>query len=651
MAKYLGNFAVLLALVFVGFLLFAAPLTGQGRLALVVTTAVFLGLQRRGGAIEVLFIGGLVLVTLFGILRPEHAFAGFASKAVLTIGALFIAATGLRTTGVLDWLGEKLLGSAKTEQSALRRLALVTPISAVVLNTPLVAMLAPVVVDWCRSRNISPSRLLIPLSYLAIIGGVCTLIGTTTTLVINGLLTRYEGSEDYAPEILAQLAELSFFEISYVGVPCALVGLLYMMKIAPKLLPKRVGIIEQLGQERREYLVEMLVQPTCPLIGKSVEQAGLRQLPGLFLIEIDREGEVIAPVTPQDTIQSHDRMVFTGLVTTIVDLERIPGLVPAADITYEFQPAQRSKRHLTEVVLSRNSPLIGRTVRAANFRKRYNAAVVAVHRAGERLPNKIGDIRLEPGDTLLLQTRDDFVDLHRNNKAFYLVSAVGGSPARRHDRAWIAGTLFVLLIIWLMACSLLPALAPQLAARCGNLFTTQSYALAAMTIAVAMIVTRCLNIAEARAAIDLQVLITIAAAIGLGEALSASGAAQAIAEMLIQMVSAVCIESVRPYVLLIVVYFMAMVCTEMITNIAVAALMIPIAIGVAIVGSYDPRPFIIAITMASSLSFITPIGYQTNLMVMGPGGYHPKDFAKVGLPLALLMAITSLVIIPIVWPF
>ena len=629
------------------------PLSVSGRIALVTTAAVFAGLWIRPGApVEFLFLGGLLIVTLAGVISPVEAFDGFRSRAVLAIGGLFVAAAALRTTGVLDWVGQRLLGSAKTEKSALARLATMVPVSAIVLNTPLVAMLLPVVVDWCRQRNVSPSRMLIPLSYLVILGGVCTLIGTSTTLVINGILADFaRQTEVYPPELLeGSLRELGFLEPAWVGVPCALIGVAYMLTIAPRLLPDRRDVIEELGQTRREYLLEMLVQPTCPLIGRTVEEAGLRSLPGLFLIEIDREGEVIAPVAPQDLIEPHDRMVFTGVVTTIADLERIPGLVPAADLTYEFHPAQRSRRYLTEAVLSRTSPLIGRTVREANFRRRYNAAVVAVHRGAERVATKIGDIRLQPGDTLLLQTRGDFVDVHRNNRDFYLVSQVGGSAARRHDRALPAGVLFGLLIVWLSLCSVVPALFPGW--TFGNLLTSESYALAAMTVACAMVFIRSLTPAEARAAIDIQVLITIAAAIGLGKALDTSGAAGAIAQTLVDAVSAAGFsERVTPYVLLAVVYLLTMACTEAITNVAVASMMIPIAVRVALAGHYDPRPFILAITVSASLSFITPIGYQTNLMVMGPGGYRPADFARVGAPLGVLMFLTACVFIPMHWPF
>lgn len=625
-----------------------ATLTHEGMIALAATLAIFVFMQlRRGMPIELLFLSGLVLVTLAGVLTPEQALAGFSSKAVVIIGALFAVSAGLRTTGTLDWIGNHLLGKATTERSALVRLAAaVVPASAFVLNTPLVAMMAPVVVDWCRRRRVSPSRLLIPLSYLTIVGGVCTLIGTSTTLVINGKLASMDKTS-YSPEILDRIGELTFFEISAVGVPIALIGTAYVLLFAPRRLPDRSELIEQFGQRRREYLVEMQVQSTCPLIGKNVQDAGLRHLPGLFLIEIDRNGDIITPVTPKDVIQAGDRLVFTGVVTTIADLERIPGLVPAADSTFETKPAERIRRQLTEAVLSRTSPLIGLTVRETDFRKRYNAAVVAVHRNGERLTNKVGNIRLEPGDTLLLQTRNEFVDAYRNSHEFYLVSRVGATTARRHDRALLASLLFVGLILWLTISSLVPGILPW-----GNLTDQNIHAISAIAVVLAMIVTRCLTTSEARSAIDLQVLLTIAAALGLGEAIDRSGAALWLAQSLVGGVLALGIGNAwLPYVLLGCVYIVSQGFTETITNVAVATIMIPVSIGVAVVAGYDPRPFIMAVTLAASLSFVTPIGYQTNLMVMGPGGYQPRDYLRAGFPLAILLTIAALVLIPWVFPF
>ena len=620
----------------------------EGWIALGTTVAVFALMQwRRSVSVDLLFLGGLVLVTITGVLDTEQALAGFSSKAVILIGALFAASSGLRTTGVLDWIGNRLLGRATTERSALLRLTTVAPVSAFVLNTPLVAMLAPVVVDWCRQRNISPSRLLMPLSYLTILGGVCTLIGTSTTLVINSKLAALEEFHSDEPELANRIGELTFFEITAVGVPLAVIGIGYLMLFALRRLPDRTELLQQFDERRRDYLVEMHVQHTCPLIGKTVQEAGLRNLPGLFLIEIDRGGDTITPVTPRDKIEQGDHLVFTGVVTTIADLERIPGLVPAADSSFESIPAARIRRQLTEAVLSRTSPIIGKTVREADFRKRYNAAVVAVHRNGERLTNKVGSIRLESGDTLLLQTRNEFVEAYRNSRDFYLVSSVGSTAVRRHDRALIAGAIFIGLILWLTVCSLWPNLLPW-----GNLMHPQIHAIVAIGAVLAMIVARCMTTAEARSAIDLHVLLTIGAALGLGEALDRSGAAKWLAHSLVDATAAVGVgDSLKAYILLAVIYLVSQLFTETITNVAVASIMLTVAVNVAVVGGCDPRPFIIAVTLAASLSFITPIGYQTNLMVMGPGGYRPGDYWRLGWPLALVLTISAIVLIPLVFPF
>ncbi len=629
------------------FLLAQQPgLGANGWIAIAVTVVIFLAMQyRRTVSVDMLFLLGLVVVCVTGVLSVEQALSGFANQAVVMIAALFAASAGLRVTGALDWVGNRLLGNATTERAALMRLAAaVVPASAFILNTPLVAMFSPVVVDWCRQRSISPSRLLIPLSYFTIIGGVCTLIGTSTTVVINGLLARMSNSDDFAPEIAARIGELSFFETTLVGVPLALLGVTYMLLIAPRRLPNRTDLVEQFDEHRRDYLVEMHVQPNCPLIGKSVENAGLRHLPGLFLIEISRGDETITPVSPNDVLRANDQLVFTGVVTTIADLERIPGLVPAVDSSFETRPEQRVMRELTEVVLSRTSPLIGLTVKESNFRKRYNAAVVAVHRNGERLTNKVGNIRLEPGDTLLLQTRNEFVESHRNSRDFYLVSRVGKTTARRHDRALLAGLLFFGLILWLTITSLWPDVVAF-----GNL---TSKSVAAIAVTLAMIVTRCMTSSEARSSIDLQVLLTIGAALGIGEALDVSGAAQWLATTMVDTTAALGIGAGwKPYVLLAIIYLLSQVFTETVTNVAVASIMIKIAVQVALVGGYDPRPFIIAVTLAASLSFITPIGYQTNLMVMGPGGYHPRDYWRVGWPLSALLTVGALVLIPWIWEF
>ena len=603
-------------------------------ISVLVALLVFAGLQsRRGVPADLLFLGGLVAVTVLGVITPAEALRGFANPAVVTIGALFVVAAGLRSTGVLDWVGNRLLGTAQTASGAMLRLAFtVVGSSAFINNTPVVAMFVPVVLDWCRKRGVSPSRLLIPLSYLAIMGGTCTLIGTSTNIVVNGMLEE------------KGLPTMWLFEIGMVGIPCAVVGALYLLLLGHRLLPDRTDMIESLGEQRREYLVEMLVEPGCRLVGQTVQQAGLRRLRGLFLIEIDRVDEVITPVAPEDVIYAGDRLVFTGVVTTIVDLVKIPGLVPAAEIRYRLHPRGQSARHLCEAVISSSSPLIGTTVREANFRRLYNAAVVAVHRNGARLPSKIGDIKLEPGDTLLLQTRTAFASRFRHSRDFYLVASVEGSRPRRHDRAWIAIGLLGALVLWLTAATWFrqPPTLPWLEELWPGLAEP---AVAAIAIAGLMVVSRCLPVSEARSAIDLQVLVTIGAALGLGAALDKSGAAQGLAQTLVDGVGR------HPWILLAVMYFLAAVFTELITNVAVAAMLFPLGVATASAGGYNPRPFVMAIAIAASLSFLTPIGYQTNLMVMGPGGYRPRDYLRAGWPLSLIVAATALALIPLVWPF
>lgn len=616
-------------------------------ISIAVSLGVMVLLQRRHApSPDVLFLGGLMIVTLAGALTPEQALAGFANTGVLMVGALFVVAAGLRDTGVLDWVGMRLLGRVDSENVAMRRIATAVPVSGFLPNTPVVAMLLPVIVDWCRKRAVSPSRLLIPLSYFSILGGCCTLIGTSTNVVTNGLLkdeyrqdvelaAKDPAAARYSAEFREYLRPMDLFEIGQAGVPCALLGAGFLLLFARRILPERQDMVKKIGEHRREYLVEMLVRPECRLCGQTVEAAGLRHLPGLFLIEINRQGDILTPVTPQDTIHAGDRLVFTGVVSTIVDLERIPGLVPAADMAYEFRPNERQQRRLTEAVLSPTSPLIGSTVRRANFRGRYGAAVVAVHRNGQQLRTKIGDIELEAGDTLLLQTRTDFAETFQNSPDFYLVSSVDGYAAMRHDRAVLSTVLVAGMIVWMA----LESIGPKSWAQFTN------PAMAAITVAVLMVATRCLPVSSARSALDLQVLVTIAAALGMGKAIEQSGAAEYLAGLLVDGVGR------NPYVLLIALYVMGLVFTEMLSNAAVVAMLFPICLKVALAAAISPRPLVIGVTLAASLSFLTPLGYQTNLMVMGPGGYRPSDFFRVGWPLTVLVTMTALVVIPFAWPF
>lgn len=565
---------------------------------------------------DVLFLGAIVLLAALGVITPKEAFAGFANEGMLTVAALFVVAAALRETGVMDFVADRLLGRIRTERGALVALAaLLIPLSAVLNNTPIVAIMTPVVITWCRQRQVSPSRLLIPVSFLTILGGCCTLIGTSTNLVMQGLMQQNG------------VAPMSLLELSWVGVPCAIAGTIYLMTAGRRLLPDRKELIEQLGESRREYLLEMMVQPGSRLVGKGVADAGLRHLPGLFLIEVDRDGQIIAPVEPDEVLQANDRLVFTGVVSTIVDLEKIPGLVPAADATYQLDPAKRRGRRLCEAVVSPTSPLVGRTVREADFRTLYDAAVVAVHRNGARVTNKVGDIELRPGDTLLLQAGHDFARSYRNNPDFYLVSDVPGSRPLRPDKAWIAVILFAALVV-------------------GMIVDDRRIMVFAFLTAGLMAAARCLSVAEARRSVEWPVLIAIAASFGVGTALEKSGIAEAFAGLLVQ--------GTRPFgpvATLAAIYLGVQVLTEIISNNAAAVLAFPFCLATASQLGVSERPFLIAVTLAASQAFASPIGYQTHMMVFGPGGYRFGDFLRIGIPLNLLLAVIAIVIIPFVWHF
>jgi di/tricarboxylate transporter len=582
---------------------------------LAVLAALLYGLVKDKPA-DLLFVGAVVLVAALGVITPDEAFAGFANSAVLIVASLYVVAAGLRETGVMDYVGERFLGHVETEGKALLYMAVVLIPSAMVLNnTPKVALLVPVLIAWCRKRRISPSRLLMPLSFLSILGGTCSLIGTSTNLVVQGLLIK------------SHLRPMGFLELGAVGLPCALLGATYLLTLGRNLLPNRKELIEQLGETRREYLVEMLVQPTCRLVGKRIAEGGLRHLPGLFLIEIDRNGVAIGPVGPDEVLQANDRLVFTGVVSTIVDLEKIPGLVPAADAHYEVAPASKWGRQLCEAVISPTSPLAGQAVRDADFRSLYDAAIVAVHRNGARLTNKVGDIRLHAGDTLLLQVGSNFSRAFRNNPDFYLVSDVEDSRPVRYNRAWPAALIFLVMI----------------AAFISGMIDIM---LAAFLAAGAMVTARCISPTDARKSVDLPVVIAIAASFGVGKALEQSGVARLFAEALVQAT-----QPWGPRATLAAIYLGTMVLNELISNNAAAALAFPFCLESARLLDVSERPFVMAVTLAASYAFASPIGYQTHMMVFGPGGYRFTDFMRVGIPLNLLMGATAVILVPMIWPF
>ncbi len=611
-------------------------MTWQATLTLAVVAAMVVALVRWAHVADMIFLGALALLCISGVVTTSEAVAGFHNEGVLTVGALFVVAAGLVETGLLGAAARRLLGNAARDHDGLRRI--VPPLiaaSAFLNNTTVVAMALPVVLEWTRKRGLSPSRLLLPISYAAILGGVCTLIGTSTNLVIHGMM-----KQSGLPSLVGGLG---MWELGWVGAPIALAGGLYLVFVVPRLLPERKEFMEQLGETRREYLAEIIVEPGCPLIGQTIHDAGLRGLPGLYLIEIERGGELLSAVAPEERLRAGDRLIFTGVVSTIIDLQRIPGLAPAADTTYEIKLGARRGRRLCEAVVSTTSPLIGRGVREANFRTIYDAAVVAVHRNGQRMREKIGDIVLAPGDTLLLETGPGFVLAHRNNPHFFLVSEVGDGGRMRHDRAWLASLIGIGMIVAMTLPEVLMWL-PAPYSSAGP-WLDQRRVIVALLAAVLMVVARCVSAATARRSVEWSVLLTIAASFGVGTAMARSGAAGWIAQhglALFQPLGAVGV--------LAAVYVLTWALTEVMSNNAAAALMFPVAVAASVSLDVDPRPLAITVALGASAGFILPAGYQTHLMVFGPGGYRVGDFVRAGVPMAILWAALTITLVPLIWP-
>ena len=563
---------------------------------------------------EVVLVAALSCLLLMGVLDTTQALAGFANPGLVTVAVLYVVVAGLVDTGAVQAFGSRLLGKPRSTVGAQSRLMLpVMGLSAFLNNTPVVAMLVPVVEEWCRRHQLSVSKLMLPLSYAAILGGCCTLIGTSTNLIVHGLVLEQ-----------TSLGPMGFFEIAAVGAPVALIGFLYVITTQRWLLPERIPALLQ-GESVREYTIEFMVSNNSPLIGKSIERAGLRHLPGVFLSGIWRNDNVIVAVSPAEVLLAGDRLVFVGAVNSVVDLVRQPGLVPAPENLFDLS-APRSNRQLIEVVISAACPLIGHTIRDAKFRSQYDAVVIAVARNGERIEGRIGDIVLHTGDTLLLEARPSFVQQQQHNRDFLLVHPLLGEAVPRHDRAWLATSILLVMV----------ALATS-----GWLSMLE----AALLAGGAMLITRCTSAVSARASIDWSVLVMIGASLGLGSALEVSGAARAIAS------SGLALVGDNPWLVLLVIYGLTTLLTEIITNNAAAVLMFPIAQSTAQSLDVSFWPFVVCLMMAASASFATPIGYQTNLMVYGPGGYRFSDYLRIGVPMNILLGLVTVALAPLIWPF
>ena len=579
-------------------------------LIVALTLAALLFVQR---APDMVMIGGVVLLLAVGVITPDEALRGMSNEGMITVAALFVVAAAVERTGALAGLVDRALGRP-TSLAAAQLRTMVAPgvLSAFVNNTPVVALMVPVIRDWAKKNRLSVSKLLMPMNAAVVLGGLCSLIGTSTNVVVSGLVAGKRGQP------------LGMFDITWLGVPLFAAGLVYLITASKFLLKDRRPPMSTSDDPRR-YTLEMVVEPGSPLAGRTIEAAGLRHLHGLFLMEIDRNGHVIAAVAPTERLQAGDRLVFVGVIDSVIELQKIRGLRPATDQVFKLDDP-RSERVLVEAVVSPSCPLVGRTIREGRFRSTYGAVVIAVARDGERLEMKIGNIVLQPGDTLLVEAGPNFLDRQRSNRHFYLVSEVTGSTPPRHDKAWIACTVLAAMVL-AAALELVPMVAAALVAAC------------------AVVALRCISSTEARRAIEWESLLLIAASFGLARAMEKTGLAEAVAH------SMIAAAGDQPHLVLAALYVVTMLFTELMSNNAAAVLTFPIAWQTAADLGVNPMPFIMAMTVAASCGFATPMGYQTNLMIYGPGGYKFSDYMRFGGPLNLLVMAITIALAPLIWPF
>jgi len=584
----------------------------QGWFTLLLTGSVLLTLIFSKLSTDFVMMAAMAILAVLGILDASEALEGFSNAGVITVAAMFVIAAGIQNSGGVDMIVRNILGRPKTTAGAIGRIALpVLPLSAFMNNTPVVATMIPAVSRWGKTIGQPASNLMIPLSYLSILGGTITLIGTSTNLVVNSQYQKITGQPGFG-----------MFDITPVGLPVAVGGVLVMMLFFSRLLPKRQAPEEALAN-RKEYTFEVAVAADGPLVGKTIVDAGLRHLQRIYLVEIERQGRIVTAVPSEERLQSGDRLVFVGETEAIIDLLRINGLV-ASDNKDPVIDRKAPERRIVEAIVSPHCETIGQSIRDSNFRDRYGAVILAVARNGKHIKGNLGSIILQAGDVLLLEARPAFVSRQRHLHDFLLINELDETPPD-HRKSLLAWGILLALVV---------------AASSG----ITSMLNASLVGAGLMIATGCCTMPQARRSIDLSVILTIGASFALGAALSKTGAANFIAHNFLDHAGS------NPYVLLFLVYIAVALLTEVISNNAAALTMLPIVLAVTEQLGLNPIPFVMVVTMAASACFATPLGYQCNLMVQGPGGYQFTDYLKPGLVMGAVCCAITVNVIPLIWP-
>ncbi len=568
----------------------------------------------------------LCLTVILGLLDSKEVLEVFKNEAPVTIGALFIIGTALEKSGgilQISHLIQKMAGDGL--RSTLLLLCAVTVFfSAFMNNTAIVAIMLPVALGLARTKEIPASKLLIPLSYAAILGGCCTLIGTSTNIVVSGALHKYTYKGSPIPSF-------SMFELGYVGIPLSIIGILYLVTLGPRLLPNRTSVMGVLDDKQRSTpLFHVLIEKISPLIGTPLLRSPLFDpKSGIHLMEIRRNGErMMAPVN-QIVIAANDRFLI-GVHGNRNKFETAEELLPGQGI----QTLSKIEGVVTELVISEESELVNQTLADADFRQRYNSVVLAVHRNGHNITEKLASTDLENGDTLLVLTPRNNLKSLQDSHNFVLTDSATTAPAPGF-KSTATLTWAVLLLVVLTV----------------TIFQDVPMSIASLVGAVVVLWLRVISPRDAYAGVDWPIIFMLYGMLALGTAMDKTGTAKWLADVIVAATKSVASPEILPYVALSVIILLTICLTEVLSNNATALMMVPIVVNLAASLDLNPKPFIIGICIAASTAFMLPMGYQTHMMVYGPGGYKFTDFLRIGLPMNIMSWILASAIIPLIWKF
>ena len=600
----------------------------------VVLIVVIVAFFREWGSPDVVALASLGALLLLGVLplndvvqNEEIVERGllsvFSNGAPITIACMFVLSAGLERTGVIDTMGRffsRVAGKSEL-RVLLVMMTMVALLSAFVNNTPIVVVFLPIVLAHARATGLRASKLLIPLSFASILGGTCTLTGTSTTLIIDGVSQEY-GQKGFG-----------MFELSCLGIIYTLVGFSYIVTIGRKLLPSRSSLSELLDPDlTREVLTQFQVEPSSPLVGKTLVEGLLKTYPRARVLEVRRRGRSLDVPLDELVIFEKDKLLLIVHGKAFKELRKDPGVSFEGQNELSLTQVETRELKLLEGIIGPRSQMVGKTLKEIGFRRNFGINVLAIHRQGENLKEFIHTVKLSFGDTLFMEGEPDAFRRLQEQKDFVSISE---TPELIVDRkkVWIGLGVAVAFVL-------------------GASFKLLDIPALAILAALAMILLRCVTAQQAYEAIQWNIVFLIFGMLALGLSMDQTGAAQ----LLVDGVMALC-GKFSPYVILAIVYLLSSVLTELISNNAVAALLTPIVIGIAGKIAYageigvDPRPFIVALIFGCSASFATPIGYQTNTYVYGAGGYKFKDFPRIGVPLNLILWVVASLLIPVFWPF